>query len=254
VEFVSVPAIRAEGRRANEPEQSWSNSAVATIAPKMRVIKGGAGLEIDLSDPRRLADIPTEYRANLPPQGIVNIVEARAIVEMLEGMATDPAFISTNESPGFGPMVAVISVFPVQVVLLQLMLQRSSILANSRLAVEVGTPGAFHQRDAQVVVVSLTRSHATRAVPFSDTPQSLLLALTRPAGRLVLFGDPGTMLRRSQWHGGLDHLDENVGPLEQALLGQLLSQLNRIVNQAPEERASQEVPSRGARSRESTGV
>ncbi len=90
-------------------------------------------------------------------------------------------------------------------------------------------------------------------MPFSDTPNSLLLALTCPAGRLVLFGDPGTMARRSQWHGGLDHLDEVVGPIEQALLGQLLGHLHKIVNPA-EDRGSRDAPARSARFRESTGV
>jgi len=62
------------------------------------------------------------------------------------------------------------------------------------------------------------------------------------------------MVRRSQWHGGLDHLDEIVGPMEQALVGQLLGQLSRISASAPEDHPSQEVPARSSRSRESSGV
>jgi hypothetical protein len=80
-------------------------------------------------------------------------------------------------------------------------------------------------------------------VPFSDHPRDLLLALTRPASRLVVFGDPGTMSRRSQWFGALDHLDESTGPLEQALLAQLLAHM-------PE----QEATARAGRTLESSSV
>jgi hypothetical protein len=239
-------------------------TATATMPSRLRAVKGGAGLEIDLAAPRRLGSpvyLPDDLRAGLPAQGIVNLAEARAIVEMLETMASDPAFAhaaGTNLArprPAFaGPTVAVISLFSAQVELLRRMIQRSAVLAGSPLTIEVGLPGAFHQREALVVLVSLTRSHSSRAVPFSDTPQSLLAALTRCADRLVLFGDPGTMVRRSQWHGGLDHLDEIVGPLEQALVGQLLSQLNRICLQSPEDRPSQDAPARPSRSRESSSV
>ena len=33
------------------------------------------------------------------------------------------------------------------------------------------------------------------------------------------------MVRRSQWHGGLDHLDETAGSAEQVLIGRLLAEL-----------------------------
>ncbi len=110
-------------------------------------MKGGAGLEIDLSDPRRREDLPSELRGALPAQGIVNIVEARAIIEAVEAMSGDPAFHPGSESVGAGPTVAVMSVFPAQVTLLRLLLDRSQVLAGSSLKVEIGLPGSFHQRE-----------------------------------------------------------------------------------------------------------
>ena len=117
------------------------------------------------------------------------------------------------------------SPFPGQVELLRVLAGRSAVLGGSPLVVEIGPPQSLAQREALVVMLSLTRSHATRAVPFSDHPRDLLLALTRPAGRLMVFGDPGTMSRRSQWFGALDHQDETIGPVEQALVGELLAAL-----------------------------
>jgi hypothetical protein len=160
---------------------------------------------------------------------VVNLAEARAIVQMLEAMVGDPAVPSCTCSKSgtvASPTVAVMSLFPAQVALLRLLLQRSPISSGSRISIQVGLPSDFHQRESLVALVSLTRSHVSRAVPFSDVPHGLLLALTRPRARLVLFGDPGTMVRRSQWHGGLDHLDEISGPLEQALIAQLLGRFS----------------------------
>jgi hypothetical protein len=266
VEFVPVTAMCPEWRRGSglSIATAVGGAATATMTPRLRTAKGGAGLEMDLAAPRRVGaagSLPDELRTALPPQGIVNYAEARAIVEALERLARDPIFAplaNAGDSEArrviSGPKVAVISLFASQVELLRRLIQRSAVLAGSPLAIEVGLPGAFQQREAMVGLVSLTRSHASRAVPFSDTPQSLVAALTQCATRLVLFGDPGTMLRRSQWHGGLDHLDEIVGPIEQALVGQLLGQLNRICEQAPDERPLQDAPARASRSRESSGV
>jgi superfamily I DNA and/or RNA helicase len=186
--------------------------------------------------------LPAELRAALPRQGIVNLAEARAVVQALEALAAEAARSSSREAQA-APAVAVISLFPAQVELLRLLIHRSAALAGAPLRIEVGLPSAFHQREASVVLIALTRSHVSRAVPFSDSPQALLLALTRPAARLVLFGDPGTLARRSQWYGGLDHLDEAAGPMEQSLIAHLLIHLTE-----PDH------PARAARPRESSSV
>jgi hypothetical protein len=252
VELVSVPSgPRPEARR--EPEPRWGGGT-ATMAPPARAVRGGAGLEIDLADPRRRETLPADLRAELPAHGIVNLAEARVIVQALEAMAADPAIADASSDwqrhgAASGPAVAVISLFAAQVELLRRLVERSAVLAGAPLRIEVGAPAAFKQREALVALISLTRSHTTRAVPFSDTPQALLLALTRPAARLVLFGDPGTMLRRSQWHGGLDHLDDVNGPQEQALVSHLLGRLQgNVAPQAPD------MPARLVRSRESSSV
>lgn len=258
VQFVAVPETRPEGRRG-DPEPRRNGGGTATLAPRMRTARGGAGLEVDLVDPRRPDALPLELRPHLPGRGVVNYLEAVGVVQALEELAGDPDFrVASAEwqgRPGGGlaadcreevrhwhaPDVVVLSVFQAQAELIRLLIQRSPNLAG--FAVEVGLPREMAQRECLVALISLTRSHATRAVPFSDHPRDLLLALTRPAARLVVFGDPGTMSRRSQWFGALDHLDETTGPQEQALLAQLLAHM-----------PAQEATARAGRTLESSSV
>jgi hypothetical protein len=89
----------------------------------------------------------------------------------------------------------------------------------------VDVPGAFRQREAPIVLLSLTRSHSHRAVSFGEEPQTLAQGLTRARCRLIIFGDPGTLARRGQWEGPLDHLDEMAAGRERRLIGQLLRYL-----------------------------
>jgi hypothetical protein len=257
VRFVAVPDSRPDGRRG-EAEPRRNGGGTATLAPRMRTARGGAGLEVDLVDPRRPDALPLELRPHLPGRGVVNYLEAAAVVKALEELAADPQFRAAaaewqarpagcpaacrdEARPPRAPVVVALSAFPAQAELIRLLVRRSPALAG--FPVEVGLPGDMAQRECLVALVSLTRSHATRAVPFSDHPRDLLLALTRPAERLVVFGDPGTMSRRSQWFGALDHLDETTGPLEQALLAQLLAHM-------PE----QEATARAGRTLESSSV
>ena len=50
----------------------------------------------------------------------------------------------------------------------------------------------------------------------------LALALTRAHTRILLFGDPGTLVRRSQWDGPLEQLDAVAAGQEKHLLNQLV--------------------------------
>jgi superfamily I DNA and/or RNA helicase len=93
------------------------------------------------------------------------------------------------------------------------------------LDLEVGVPALFRQRECPVVLVSLTRSHTHRAVSYGEGPQALALALTRARDRLLLFGDPGTLVRRSHWQGRLDHLDETAAAREREVIAQLVRYL-----------------------------
>ena len=202
-------------------ESSHANGATA-LASRVRP-RLGAGLEVDLGDGRRLDAIGAELRAGLPSRGIVNLPEARLIVQTLESFAADsPCFLAVGDAD---PHVAVLSLHSAPVELLRLLVRRSTALAGSGLRILVGLPSALAHRECPVVCLGLTRSHANRAVPFSDDPRDLLLALTRATERLLVFGDPGTIARRSQWFGTLDHLTEATGPVEQHLLAQLLAHL-----------------------------
>jgi superfamily I DNA and/or RNA helicase len=122
--------------------------------------------------------------------------------------------------------VGVIALYAAQAELLRRLIERSAALAASGLSVEVGTPATFRQRECLAALVSLTRSHSHRAVTFGEGPHALALALTRAASRLQLFGDPGTLARRTQWGGPVDHLDEAAAARERALVSRLLAHLH----------------------------
>jgi hypothetical protein len=46
--------------------------------------------------------------------------------------------------------------------------------------------------------------------------------MTRARSRLVIFGDAGTLLRRSQWEGPLEDLDEEAAARERKLISRLV--------------------------------
>jgi superfamily I DNA and/or RNA helicase len=146
----------------------------------------------------------------------VNYLEAQAVVRRLEELAgeTDAA-----------AAVAVVALYPAQAELIRRLIGQSARLSAGGLRVDVDAPAAFRQREYPVVLVSLTRSHGHRAVSFGDEASLLGLALTRARRRLILFGDVGTLARRSQWEGVLDHLDEAAAAREGQVVGRLLDYL-----------------------------
>jgi hypothetical protein len=264
VEFVAVPSLpSSENRHRAESDAPWNGgdstaaygcseggqAALSVRAPRLRAVKGGAGLELDLGDNRPLTHLPTEVRAILPRQGLVNYLEARAVVQRLEMLAKDAAFLSACANwrrrrawpcehsgasmssdcdcpfPDSGPAVAVMALYPAQAELLRHLIHQAPALAHGPFPIEVGTPSAFHQRECLLALVSLTRSHTHRAVSYGDHPHVLAQALTRASSGLVLFGDPGTLARRSQWHGALDHLDAAAAQREAALVTHLVQYL-----------------------------
>jgi superfamily I DNA and/or RNA helicase len=143
----------------------------------------------------------------------VNYFEAQAVVRKLEEL------YAAAETPG---QVGVLALYPAQAELIRQLVRRNPKLSSAAAALHIDVPAAFRQRECDVAVVSLTRSHGHRAVPFGDGPAALLLALTRARRRLVLVGDPGTLARRVDWRGALDHLDEAAAATEARLLGQVL--------------------------------
>ncbi len=222
LEFVMVPPVpaRRDPVSRGEADRRRGRTGAATRGTATAPLpKAGAGLEQDLAVARHGDRLPNELRANLPPRGLVNYLEAVAVVRKLEELAADPALRRAD-----APAVAVIALYPAQAVLIRLLVSRSPALTG--LPVMVDVPGALRQREFPIVLVSLTRSHSHRAVSFGEDPALLGLALTRARTRLILFGDPGTLARRAQWEGVLDHLDEAAAAREAQVLEHLLQYLH----------------------------
>jgi superfamily I DNA and/or RNA helicase len=191
---------------------------------------------LDLADPRHRDRLPSELRPGLPSQGLVNYLEAVAIVKAVEALVRDPALraeLGPREPGASPPSLAVIALYAAQAELIRCLLAQAPCLAGSGLAVEVGVPSAFRHRECQVALVSLTRSHTHRAVAFGEAPELFALALTRARRQLILFGDPGTLARRSQWQGPLDHLGEIAAGRERAVVGRLVDYLHGPGPQPP---------------------
>src|SRR5262249_13153001 len=123
------------------------------------------------------------------------------------------------------PVVAVVALYEAQAELVRRLVRQAPGLASAGFDLDIDVPSAFRQRGCWAVLVSLTRSHGHPALAFGDGPQQLTLALTRARQRLILFGDPGTLVRRSQWQGRLDHLDEAAAGRERELLARLVCYL-----------------------------
>jgi hypothetical protein len=221
VEFVPVPSRQDLAGSGAAPVLSGQRAArgrgraaqAVHTAPTPR--RGGAGLELDLADARHRDRLPSEFRAALPDAGRVNYLEAQAVVRTLEALAADPGVRAAR------PSVGVVALYPAQAALIRRLLQQSPAPAALDLTVDV--PEGFRERECAIALVSLTRSHGHRAVSFGDGPASLALALTRARAKLYLFGDVGTLARRSQWPNALDHLDEVASARERAVIGRLVA-------------------------------
>jgi hypothetical protein len=230
VEFVPVPPLRERNESARgRDDQGATGRGGALILPR----KGGAGLEIDLADPRQRTRLPSNLGVDLPSRGFVNHLEAQAVVRTLEAMAARPEAwpglhgIADNADR---PVVAVLALYPAQVDLLRDLVRQSPSLAAAAFTVVVDGPAALQEREVAMVLLSLTRSHAHRPITFGEGPDLLTLALTRARAQVILFGDPGALARRSQWEGPLDHLDEATAAREREVIAQLVQYLQ---GQAP---------------------
>jgi hypothetical protein len=232
VEFVPVPELReAAGTRERRNAglgDGKLGTGTANARPAALPRRGGAGLEIDLAEPRQRERLPAELRADLPNQGLVNYAEAQAVVRTLASLVKEPGGCARVDKEQRGivqPTVAVLALYPAQAALIRRLMHQNPALAAIGVEVEVGVPTAFRQREAAVVLLSLTRSHTHRAVAFGEGPQVLALAMTRARSRLIVFGDPGTLVRRSQWEGPLEHLHEDDAARERQLIARLVHSL-----------------------------
>ncbi|WP_020472784.1 hypothetical protein [Zavarzinella formosa] len=172
VEFLAVPDLR--GRREPNPARTGR--------------PGGAGYEIALHDAKQRGLLADELSRLLPDRGFVNLAEAQAVVQFAENHPSSS--------------MRVTSPFPAQVIVLRHLLGKSR--APQVRVIDI------HETDATEcdwLVISLTRSHVSRAVTFGESPV-VLRKLAGCARRKILFaGDPGTLSRRLQWEGPVDHLD-----------------------------------------------
>src|SRR5205085_3572061 len=114
VEFVPVPGLHGDGgRRGGHGGNGYGR--------RLPPLRGGAGLEIDLSDARHREYLPADLRALLPDRGFVNPTEAHAVVRLLEAMVGSTAARS----------VAVLPLYAAQAELIRIYVRRSPILAKS---------------------------------------------------------------------------------------------------------------------------
>jgi hypothetical protein len=218
VEFISTAPLVSQTRRQGDKETRRKRTGETFSA----FLSGsGAGLELDLTDRRHRDRLPTELRDGLPDHGYVNYLEARLIVQTLEGLASSPCACTGNDRAE----LAVIGLYAAQAALIRRLIRASSALASPPFGLAIGVPEEFREQESPVVLLSLTRSHSHRAVSFGEGPRQLALALSRARHRLLLFGDPGTLARRSQWDGPLDQLDAAAAARERDIICQLVRYL-----------------------------
>lgn len=191
-------------------------------------LRGGAGLELDLADKRHRDRLPNELRAELPAQGLVNYWEGLAVVRFLESLV-----LSENEMDGAcscPPLeersIGVVAFYPSQVALLRRLIASSRILTRNRLRLTIELAANIARGEFDFMFICLTRSHTHRAVSFGDDPNQLLTAITRARQRVVVFCDPGTLHRRVQWEGSLDHLDDAAALWERRLIERIVQAMD----------------------------
>ena len=198
-------AVFGESFEADGPLSS--NGAVEFVPVPRRTPahgrhRGGAGIEIDLADATQRAQLSPELAAILPRHGYVNPAEARAIAELL------PRLPRSHR-------VAVAAPYRAQTELLRHFCRGAFVAPVEHLA----------HAECDLLVISLTRSHVARAVTYGDDPLDMLCLLARARCRILFVGDPGTLARRAQWEGAIDHFDETEGERERRWVRALLPHL-----------------------------
>jgi hypothetical protein len=221
VEFIPVPPLSRPRPQPHDRLRRGSRNhetAAAVDASAVVLPKSGAGLELDLSDPRQRERLPAELRTGLPTRGFANYLEAQSILHAVRSL-------SQGEHK---PVIAVIALDPAQAALLRNMIGTQLPHAT----IQVGTPGSFRHQEFGTVLVSMTRSHSHRPVHYGDALSALALAMTRARHKLILFADPGTLLRRAQWSGPVEQRDESTCLREREFLLRLVPYLHGQGNHA----------------------
>jgi AAA domain len=174
--------------------------------------RGGAGVEIDLTDAEQRLRLPADLAQHLPANGYVNPVEARAIVDLLPRLPRDQR-------------VVVASPYRAQELLLKYFCPNACVDGAENTAVQGG--------ECDLLIISLTRSHVARAVTYGLDPSTMLHLLPRARCRILFVGDPGTLARRAVWEGAIDQLDEIDGERERRWVRALLPYLPIRSTNAP---------------------
>jgi hypothetical protein len=201
--FLPVPSH--PGRRelfATPPE-----STARRGGPK----QGGAGYETDLADPQARERLSPDLLKSLPASGFVNLPEADRVVQKLQELSTRQQ----------GVVLGVATPYSAQAELIRRLAERSPRLAGTMIA----GPLAWEHRSCDVLIVSLTRSHVSRAVTYGDEPAVPPRLWLRARRQLIIVGDPGTLVRRARWEGAVDHFDGVSGERERAWVDRLVSYL-----------------------------
>jgi hypothetical protein len=191
--------------------------------------RGGAGFEVDLAEARRYDRLPAGLYDSLPRKGIVNYSEAQAVARKLLSLVSDG--LGKRKSPVDSPAheerptIAILAFSSAQLELIRKLIDETGAVPPASFALRYGEPNDFRHSEADIVLLSLTRSHTHRAVAYAGDPANLVLGLTRARAALIVFGDPGTLARRIQWQGPLEHLDEAAANKERELLARLVNYL-----------------------------
>jgi hypothetical protein len=228
-QIVQTVVRATEWLTASGPPEVGSDNGFEFIAvppfSKQEWPREGAGLELDLSASRHADRLPVGLRHSLPARGFVNYLEAQALIHRLENWL--------RKESADARRVAVLALYQGQVELLRRLIEQSETLRAGNFPLEVALPSRLHQRECEVVFLSLTRSHAHRCVAFGEDVNELPLALTRARGGLFVFGDPGSLCKRTNWHGPLDHLDAQSAHQELLRLARLLAYLQKQGHASP---------------------
>jgi superfamily I DNA and/or RNA helicase len=146
-------------------------------------------------------------------------------VRKLEELTTQ----SRGASAAGAGSTAVIAFSVAQVELIRLLVRRSALLKGSKDCLAIGLPDGFAHQEFDRVLVSFTRSHGHRAVPLAERFRDIVLTLTRARQQLILFTDLGTLARRTEFAGRIEHLDEFASAREARFAADLLGYFRQTI-------------------------
>jgi hypothetical protein len=220
------PLVLQENTSAQTP--SRSRAQAITTPTLTRPSRTGPDQEIHLADPLQRFKLPQEISGSLPKMGLVNYHEAQRVVHVLESLVSNPfGKLTKGSDDRHGPMptIGVIALYPAQVELIRRLIDQVPSLVASSVPLLVDSPEEFRGKECAIALVSLVRCHSHRTTSYGSGPESLRLALTRARQKLFIFGDPATLIRRSQWHGIVETLDEESSAVERELIAWLVRYL-----------------------------